>query len=249
VSVAPFANEPTLELRSAPDRDALRDALATLDARLPLEVPPLIVTKPAPAVKLPVIVTQPSAPARTPPPLPPIPSPPKAPAVEKHHGGGSEESDVTEGVITFGDEVPAPARPTGSAMRPTSSYPVKPAEGTLTLTPPPMPPSRSASAPLALAAPAAKPPIPPAPAAPQRPTVGPALRLQERIQSVCGPAYDVRVTATSDNAWHLEVTGSKAGEENRLADRIRPVLESPEFSWMEVNWDLVLPAEIVLPKK
>jgi RHH-type transcriptional regulator, proline utilization regulon repressor / proline dehydrogenase / delta 1-pyrroline-5-carboxylate dehydrogenase len=42
VSIAPFVNEPTLELRSAANRDTLRDALVELDARLPLEVPPLI---------------------------------------------------------------------------------------------------------------------------------------------------------------------------------------------------------------
>ena len=38
----PFANEPTLELRRAPARESLLEALRGLDARLPLEVPLLI---------------------------------------------------------------------------------------------------------------------------------------------------------------------------------------------------------------
>jgi RHH-type proline utilization regulon transcriptional repressor/proline dehydrogenase/delta 1-pyrroline-5-carboxylate dehydrogenase len=42
VSLPAFANEPTLELRRAPARDALSDALAELDARLPIEVPVLV---------------------------------------------------------------------------------------------------------------------------------------------------------------------------------------------------------------
>jgi delta 1-pyrroline-5-carboxylate dehydrogenase len=42
VTLAPFANEPTLELRSAANRNALHDALVALDARLPLGVPALI---------------------------------------------------------------------------------------------------------------------------------------------------------------------------------------------------------------
>jgi len=37
--LAPFANEPTLELRRASNRDALVEALAELDRRLPLRVP------------------------------------------------------------------------------------------------------------------------------------------------------------------------------------------------------------------
>jgi len=41
-TLAEFANEPTLELRSAANREALRAALAALDARLPLAVPTLI---------------------------------------------------------------------------------------------------------------------------------------------------------------------------------------------------------------
>jgi predicted delta-1-pyrroline-5-carboxylate dehydrogenase group 2 len=38
----PFVNEPTLELRRAPVRDSLHDALRELDTRLPLEVPVLV---------------------------------------------------------------------------------------------------------------------------------------------------------------------------------------------------------------
>jgi RHH-type proline utilization regulon transcriptional repressor/proline dehydrogenase/delta 1-pyrroline-5-carboxylate dehydrogenase len=42
VTLAPFRNEPELELRRAPERQALQEALADLDARLPLSVPVLI---------------------------------------------------------------------------------------------------------------------------------------------------------------------------------------------------------------
>jgi predicted delta-1-pyrroline-5-carboxylate dehydrogenase group 2 len=42
VSLPPFRNEPTLELRRAPVRDSLLAALAELDARLPLSVPVLV---------------------------------------------------------------------------------------------------------------------------------------------------------------------------------------------------------------
>jgi RHH-type transcriptional regulator, proline utilization regulon repressor / proline dehydrogenase / delta 1-pyrroline-5-carboxylate dehydrogenase len=42
VSLGPFRNEPTLELRRAPERDSLLGALGELDARLPLAVPVLI---------------------------------------------------------------------------------------------------------------------------------------------------------------------------------------------------------------
>jgi RHH-type proline utilization regulon transcriptional repressor/proline dehydrogenase/delta 1-pyrroline-5-carboxylate dehydrogenase len=38
----PFANEPTLELRRAPVRESLTEALRALDARLPLKVPVLV---------------------------------------------------------------------------------------------------------------------------------------------------------------------------------------------------------------
>src|SRR5256885_7580232 len=38
-SLSPFANEPVLELRRAPVRAQLADAMAAVDARLPLDVP------------------------------------------------------------------------------------------------------------------------------------------------------------------------------------------------------------------
>ena len=41
-ATAPFANEPTLELRRAADRDALLAALGAIDDRLPLSVPVLV---------------------------------------------------------------------------------------------------------------------------------------------------------------------------------------------------------------
>jgi RHH-type transcriptional regulator, proline utilization regulon repressor / proline dehydrogenase / delta 1-pyrroline-5-carboxylate dehydrogenase len=40
--VPPFSNEPTLELRRAPVRDSLLEALRSLEARLPLSVPVLV---------------------------------------------------------------------------------------------------------------------------------------------------------------------------------------------------------------
>jgi RHH-type transcriptional regulator, proline utilization regulon repressor / proline dehydrogenase / delta 1-pyrroline-5-carboxylate dehydrogenase len=46
VSLSPFANEPILELRQAPVRDSLLEALRVLDARLPLRVPVLIGASP-----------------------------------------------------------------------------------------------------------------------------------------------------------------------------------------------------------
>jgi len=42
VSLPPFANEPILELRRAPARESLLEALRALDARLPLRVPVLV---------------------------------------------------------------------------------------------------------------------------------------------------------------------------------------------------------------
>src|SRR5947209_466778 len=40
--LSPFSNEPILELRRAPVREALGQALTAMDARLPLEVPVII---------------------------------------------------------------------------------------------------------------------------------------------------------------------------------------------------------------
>jgi predicted delta-1-pyrroline-5-carboxylate dehydrogenase group 2 len=48
VSLPPFANEPVLELRRAPERESLLEALRELDARLPLRVPVLIGGQPGP---------------------------------------------------------------------------------------------------------------------------------------------------------------------------------------------------------
>jgi predicted delta-1-pyrroline-5-carboxylate dehydrogenase group 2 len=42
VTTGPFQNEPTLELRRAPERQSLLDALTGLEPRLPLEIPVLI---------------------------------------------------------------------------------------------------------------------------------------------------------------------------------------------------------------
>ena len=117
---------------------------------------------------------------------------------------------------------------------------MKPADGTLTLTPPPMPPSRPASAPVVLSVPPAK---PPAPATPPRPTVPPAVRLKERIQGVCGPAYEVKVTTRGKN--YLSWTHRPdAGDGQRLMERITPVLESQEFAAFEIDVDIVIVGEV-----
>ena len=60
--LAAFANEPTLELRRAPVRDSLVDALRQLDAELPLSVPVLIGGDRGPASGL--ASTDPGAPGR-----------------------------------------------------------------------------------------------------------------------------------------------------------------------------------------
>ncbi len=231
-----------------------------------LDLPPVEHPKPLSAVKLPEMVSVPVGHAPQPLPLPPVPplpprpavSPlPKAPAVEKHDRGGSEESYVTEGTITLDDgssrgvvrearagsyvsegtitldNDPPSAKPAGWGAK-ASSFPRKPAEGTLTLTPPPMPPSRPATAPVTLSA-------PPAPTPPPRPTVPAAVRLKERIQGICGPAYEVKVTPRGKNYLQLDITGPVAGEEKRIMQRIKPVLESEEFRGFELNVDVITP--------
>jgi hypothetical protein len=86
-------------------------------------------------------------------------------------------------------------------------------------------------------------PAPPAPA-PPRPTVPPAVRLKERVQAICGPAYVVRVTpGQAKNALNLEITGLKAGEDERLMGRVVPVLESPEFGGLAIHLEILTPAK------
>jgi RHH-type proline utilization regulon transcriptional repressor/proline dehydrogenase/delta 1-pyrroline-5-carboxylate dehydrogenase len=58
-----FRNEPILELRRAPVREGLADALSSLEAKLPLEVPVLIGSDARPGQDL--ISTDPGAPERT----------------------------------------------------------------------------------------------------------------------------------------------------------------------------------------
>ena len=62
VALAPFANEPVLELRRAPVRAALADALAELDARLPLSVPVMVADDERPGDEL--VSSDPGAPDR-----------------------------------------------------------------------------------------------------------------------------------------------------------------------------------------
>jgi BON domain len=220
-----------------------------------IDLPPVDHPKPTPAVKLPDVVIEPSAHAPKPPPLPTVPPlsavppapavplPPKAsvpplpklPTAEKHDRGGSEESYVAEGTITLDDE-PPPVKPVGPSQK-APTTPKKPADGTLILTPPPMPPSRPASTPVALSVPPAK---PPAPATPPGPTVPPAVRLKERIQGICGPAFEINVTNRGKNYLQLDVTGGSGADGQRLMERITPVLKSQEFSSFEINVDIVI---------
>jgi hypothetical protein len=203
-------------------------------------------------------------------PRPTVAPPPKPADVVKPTRGSSEESYVTEGTITL-DYDPPPAKPVATPKAPTTPKPTppalppvsavsttpapvkpaaapakatpapaKPAEGTMTLTPPPMPPSRPASDPVKLSAAPAK---PPAPAAPPRPNVPAAVRLKERIQGACGPAYEVKVTTRNKNYLQLEITGPVAGEETRIMQRIKPVLESEEFRGFELNVDVITPVK------
>ena len=150
-------------------------------------------------------------------------------------GAAARESYVAEGTITLDDE-PPPVKPVGPSAKALTT-PKKPADGTLILTPPPMPPSRPASTPVALSVPPAK---PPAPATPPRPTVPPAVRLKERIQGICGPAFEINVTNRGKNYLQLDVTGGSGADGQRLMERITPVLKSQEFSSFEINVDIVI---------
>ncbi len=191
-----------------------------------LDIPPLDPVRPAPAVRLPEPTRR-----TLPPALPPVSVPQsRAPAVEKHPAGGSEESYVTEGVITFGDDPPA-AKP--AAPRVPRSVPTV---ATMNLAPPPLPPSRPVSARLDLSAPPAVRPQPPTLAAPVRPTPTPAMRLKERIQGICGPAYEVKVTTTVKDRLHLVITARDERDGQRLMDRIVPVLR--EFATVAIDVDI-----------
>jgi hypothetical protein len=225
-------------------------------------------------MKLPEVVTHYSSPAPSPPPLPPVPllpakapatgtapalpsvlPPSKAPAGSKHDVGGGEESFITEGTVTFGDDPPsakppapaaspAPAKPAAWGAKPLSSSPPAPASGTLTLTPPPMPPSKPSGA-VTLSAPPAKLPAPPAPPSPLRPTVPVAVRLKERIEGVCGPGYEVRVTpvtAKGKTSFQVNIAARSESEGNRLLKQLTPILSSPEFSVLEINVDVTVPS-------
>lgn len=208
-----------------------------------LDLPPVGDLKPAPAVKLPEVVTKPSAPAVKPAALPPAPAS-KAPGRDKPAAGGGEESYVAEGTITFGDD-PPPTPPAvamksgGSGAKLLSSPPGKPAEGTLTLAPPPLPPSKP-SGPVALSAPPVKPPAPPAPA-PFRPAVPPAVRLKERIQGICGPACSVQVVTMGRNSLQVKLTAPSEEDGRRLMKRIQPILDAPEFAQFEIDGNIDTP--------
>jgi hypothetical protein len=135
----------------------------------------------------------------------------------------------------------APVKPpTATPKAPLTPTTVKPVEGTMTLTPPPRPPSKPTADVVKLSAPSAKPPAPPAP---PRPTVPPAVRLKERIQGLCGPAYEVKVTPRGKNNLVLEITGRASGEGETVMKKIRPVLDSSEFAEFEINVDVVTPAK------
>ncbi len=203
-------------------------------------VPPPMPKPPSQSAAVPVPPARIPAPPSPPPPLPPTPPPPKAPVAPRPEVGGSEESYVTQGTVTF--EEPAPAKPAAGSARPSSPASAEPSVGTVTLDPPPMPPSQPSAGPVRPVASPPKVPAPPAPVAPPRPTVPPAVRLKERIQGACGPAYAVKVTAVAGkNVLNVEVSGPRAGDQERLMGRIAPVLDLPEFSAFEINCDIIAP--------
>jgi hypothetical protein len=176
----------------------------------------------------------------------------KPPAPDKREVGGNEESYVTEGTITFGDD-PPPAKPavsvkpavprktTWSAPRPQPAAPLKPVEGTLTLTPPP--PSKP-STPVTLSAPPPKAAAAPTATVSPKPTVPPAVQLKERLQGICGPAYEVRVMPRKNGGLLVNIVGGRDEEDGkRLMDRITPVLKSPEFKTLDTDVDIVVPSK------
>jgi hypothetical protein len=243
-----------------------------------------------------VVIDAPSPPAApesrrptTAPALPPLAPPAPKPSAAKPTTGGSEESFVTEGMITF-DDPPAPAKPPAPvkppvpekatapqkpaaeitappapvlpkpapstpvpaqlpplppvkpapAPAPRSSAPVamKPLDGTLRLDPPPAPPGGPQ------VAQATKPPVPQSAAAPVRPTAPPDVRLKERIQAACGPAYEVKVmTAKGKNVLEVNITVRDEADGKRLMEQITPILKSPEFGTLEINAEVVYPAK------
>ena len=85
-------------------------------------------------------------------------------------------------------------------------------------------------------------PAPPAPVAPARPAAPPAVRLKERIQAICGPAYEVKVTAKAKDSLQLTITARNQTDGQRLMDRITPVLKSAEFSSIEIDAEVVYTA-------
>ncbi len=281
------AAAPTIDLPPVPHPETTPVSLPT-PAPAPAAKAPLVVNEPAAkAAPLPAVPSLPAAPAMPPPPKPSVTPLPKLPEIKKP-AGGSEESFVSEGTITFDEEPPVakpappplpkapPPPPKAPAPAPTSTTlptpkpvtspapvpplpatsmalptpkpvtsapkapaaPAKAAEGTMTLTPPPMPPSRPAADAVKLTAAAAKPPSPPPP---PRPNVPPAVRLKERVQGVIGAAYEVKVTAKGRDHLDLEITGRVAGEDKRVMKQIQPVLESEEFRGLELNIDVITP--------
>jgi hypothetical protein len=238
----------------------------------PVSLPPVVPDK-APAAKQPTISIPPlpgaSEPRRSalPPVLPPVVAPPSKAPADKPVKGASEESYVTEGTITFSDDPPAPPKPVKPAktvVPAKTAVPQKPATS-------PLPPVSKTSAPVTLAAPPAKgaegmltfdpppprtskpqatqpakPLAPPAPAAPARPTAPPAVRLKERIQTACGPAYDVRVTTTTakgKSVLQVNITGRDEADGKRLMEKIAPILKLPEFTALEINAEVVYPTK------
>jgi BON domain-containing protein len=208
-----------------------------------------------------------------PPVLPPVVAPPSKAPADKPVKGASEESYVTEGTITFADDPPAPPKPvkpaktvvpaktivpakTAVPQKPATSVlppvsktsapvtltatPAKGAEGTLTFDAPPARTSKSQ------VTQAPKPLTPPAPAAPARPTAPPAVRLKERIQTACGPAYDVRVATTTikgKSVLQVNITGRDEADGKRLMEKIGPILKLPEFTALEINAEVVYPTK------
>jgi hypothetical protein len=76
-------------------------------------------------------------------------------------------------------------------------------------------------------------------AAPSRPAASPAVRLKERLEEACGPAYEVKVTATPKGGLQVVVTAKDEADGQRLMERMTPVFRSPDFTAIEINAEVV----------
>jgi hypothetical protein len=158
-----------------------------------------------------------------------------------------------EGSITLPPAAP-PARPVeGKLTLPPSPAPVRPVEGKLTPVSARLPEVVNLPAPSKPQAPAkaaASPPARPidgklttAPAPGKQPPAPASVRLKDHIQEVCGPAYDIRVTARGTNGLLVNCSAPNESEGRKLLDKITPVLRLPEFASFEIDVDVKIPSK------